>query len=73
MEPLSRRFLIAMTAAVVIATSAGVGIADTRFNAKAVAETDFSDEQAGSASVSVQSFFYLYEGDYVLSDHLQGL
>ena len=74
MEPNYRRFLIAVTAALVIATSAGFGIAANHSSAKlAVADTEFSDEQAGAASVSVKSFFYLYEGDYALADHLLGL
>ena len=74
MEPNYRRFLTTMTAAVVIAASAGLVIADSPSRARlVVANTEFSDEQAGAASISAQSFFYLYEGDYALADHLQGL
>ena len=73
-KPNYRRSLIAMTATVVIAASAGLVIADNPSRARlVVANTEFSDEQAGAASVSTQSFFYLYEGEYALADHLQGL
>jgi len=63
MEPNYRRFLIAMTAAVVIATSAGLVIADSPSRARlVVAHTEFSDEQAGAASISAQSFFTSMRG-----------
>lgn len=74
MEPTYRHFLIAVTAAVVIAGIAGLGIAETQSSAElVVADTQFSDEQAGAASVSVLSFFYFYEGEYTMAEHLQGL
>ena len=74
MESNYRRFLLAVTAAVVIATSAGLVIADNHASAKlVVADTQFSDEPARTPAVSVEDFFYLHQGEYAMAEYLQGL
>jgi len=73
MEPPNRRFLIAMTAAVVIATTAGLGVAETQSRSKpVVASSLLGEEQAAAPSVSVQRFFYLDEGEYAAAENLRG-
>ena len=73
MEFTNRLFLIALTAAVVIAANAGLVSADNQFRAEAaVGDILFVDEQAEAALDTPQSFFYFVGGEYTMAEHLEG-
>ena len=66
MKLIDRRFLIAVTAAAFVATSAGFGIAESQSSA----------ERADAAPASAESFVYFpaqytLSAPYTMSEHLQ--